>query len=516
MTMKQLLLLTALMLGCSFAQAGDLDNCDRHEGLESSFYSTQVIVNDNGVPTYFAGKAMRVCSDSENNKMYIHNPFCIPTSNVVASQGVVEGTIEDGYLSIPLHQVTYTYEDPEIGTRYWKVDVCTITSDPVDEYYTRYIIEPIEDATEYRMIIDPVTGVISSEQQDIYLCEYEAKSDGNRIYDFSFGGNYVMTPYEPSSIVIPEGAQYERYIYDYTLDGVEKSQVVDVAFYEDSIYAEGLLVEDMWIVGHIADGKATFKTDQKLGIYNEQFVEYVSGKYLGKNFVTEAEEYDTAEAFVFNISEDKKELTYADEDIVLMLTNGSQLMKVVKKCNLTYFNEIPATPAMPVLIDASIDPTFGGIKFDILSEDVDGNFINPENITYSIFLDGDLYEFLPELYYVEEPISEFPYGYNDYVGGMEIYSDGSTHSVTIYGELYETIGVEVYYTVQGERRASERLIYGGDNSVENIENTKTIVESYYYDLNGRRVVEPENGIYIKANKYDDGSIQHTKTIVNNR
>ena len=39
-----------------------------------------------------------------------------------------------------------------------------------------------------------------------------------------------------------------------------------------------------------------------------------------------------------------------------------------------------------------------------------------------------------------------------------------------------------------------------------------IVETVYYDLQGRRVARPERGIYIKADIYSDGSCRTSKYI----
>lgn len=511
--MKKILLLAAFITGFTAVQADDLSVCDRHENMESSFYSVELVTNNNGVPTLKSGKAMRVCREADT--IYIHNPFCSAES--VGAQAFIKGTIDEaGEVTFALDQVTYTYldpEDPEAELRYWKLGMCYFREEVVNGC-TNYRLEPLENRTEYKMKIDSKTGVIKSVPVDLYICEYEDLGDGERRYQFSFGANYVMTPYVPETIVVPEEAQYERYIYTYLLDGDEKVKVIDVAFHEDDMYVEGMLIDDAWMVGQITDSIVTFNTKQKLGIYSEQFVEYVSGQFLGVNVVTGAEEYDYADALVLNISEDKKELSFVNDSIVLMLTNGTNLLRVVKNPGLEYFNEVPATPSAPVFKDGNIDATWAGLEFYIHPKDVDGNFINPEFITYSVFLDDELYEFIPGLYNVMEPISEMPYGFCDLLG-FDLYADGDLHRVFFYGELFETISAEVYYTVKGERRTSERLVFGG-NSVKAIENSKVVVESYYIDLNGRRVEQPQNGIYIKAEKYEDGSIQHTKALVRTR
>ena len=512
--MKKLLLFAALVVGFMTAQAAeDLSICSRHDGMSSSFYTVQVDVNDNGAPTTKSGIAMRVCRDADT--LYFHNPFC--SREAIGAKGVIKGTIDaDNIITIPLDQVTYTYQNPDEPNpelRYWKVGMCyfEINEGPG---YKNYYVKGMPEATQYQFRLDPETGVITSLEENTFMCEYEALADGRRQYLYQFGGNYTMTPYVPETIEVPEGAQYERYIYNYSFDGKDLVKVIDVAFHENKIYVEGILVDDAWMVGEIADGVVTFEPGQKLGIYSDQFVEYVSGEYLGMNYVTGAEEYASAPNLQMTISEDNKQLYFISENTVFMLTNGWSVLKVIKKPSLLYFNEIPATPADPELKDANIDNTWAGIEFYIRPKDVDGNFINPEYITYSVFLDNELYEFVPGIYNVMEAISEMPYGFCDYLG-FDLYADGDLHRVFFYGELFKSIGVEVYYTVKGERRKSNRLIFG-DDAVESIEMNKVEVESHYIDLNGRRIERPENGIYIKASKYEDGSVEYTKTLVRTR
>ena len=49
-------------------------------------------------------------------------------------------------------------------------------------------------------------------------------------------------------------------------------------------------------------------------------------------------------------------------------------------------------------------------------------------------------------------------------------------------------------------------------SVENIEINKDLVKTEYFDLNGRKVGNPEKGIYIKNEIYSDGSMKKSKFI----
>lgn len=52
-------------------------------------------------------------------------------------------------------------------------------------------------------------------------------------------------------------------------------------------------------------------------------------------------------------------------------------------------------------------------------------------------------------------------------------------------------------------------------SVNGVEIEKSVVAEDYYDLNGVKVANPSNGIYVKVIRHSDGSIKTNKTVINN-
>ena len=52
-------------------------------------------------------------------------------------------------------------------------------------------------------------------------------------------------------------------------------------------------------------------------------------------------------------------------------------------------------------------------------------------------------------------------------------------------------------------------------SVNGVEIEKSVVAEDYYDLNGVKVTNPSNGIYVKVIRHSDGSIKTNKTVINN-
>ena len=141
----------------------------------------------------------------------------------------------------------------------------------------------------------------------------------------------------------------------------------------------------------------------------------------------------------------------------------------------------PAVPADPIITPPDIpvaevwedgNNEFGSSKFwhIIKLEDVDGNPIDADHVTYSIFTDDDslftfdAFTYISDLY---EDATEIPYTLNGY--------DISPRRTVFYrtnADGYERffdhrIGIQVYYTVNGVKNASNIVYYNLPTFAEN-------------------------------------------------
>lgn len=199
----------------------------------------------------------------------------------------------------------------------------------------------------------------------------------------------------------------------------------------------------------------------------------------------------------------------------------------------TVWHKIVRTPVVPA--NPSLDPAdlYGQdawydcgnesgaseLKHFILLEDVDGNPIDEKYVTYSIFTDDDqLFTFKADtyLYDLTEDMTEIPYN----TSGKAL-----THRHTKFyrtnAEGYERffdwrIGIQVYYTVEGVRNASDIVYYevfdhNGSGVKEMVADYKTVASVKYYNMAGLEMREPE-GICIAVTTYTDGTIQTAKVV----
>ncbi len=131
-------------------------------------------------------------------------------------------------------------------------------------------------------------------------------------------------------------------------------------------------------------------------------------------------------------------------------------------------NLVPAVPANPTAdewYDCGDESGFSRFYFTLPTTDVDGNMIAPEYLSYSIFVDngngaeifhftGDDYTF--DLAY-DDDITEVPY---DLYSSAVDFNRGYVYMYRTNAEGFEplfteNIGIQVYYTVDGVKNASE-------------------------------------------------------------
>jgi len=177
-------------------------------------------------------------------------------------------------------------------------------------------------------------------------------------------------------------------------------------------------------------------------------------------------------------------------------------------------NLVPAVPADPVINkDASVafydsgeEEGYSRLYFTLPTTDVDGNMINPEYLSYSIFVDDNTEPFVfpaeDYTYDLDEDITEVPYS---------LYSNAVDFKST-YVYIYRTnaegfepfftqkVGIQVYYTVDDVRNASN-IVWSYLNPVA-IENVKvdSNAKTGRFNILGQPVDSNYRGFVIENGK----------------
>ena len=189
----------------------------------------------------------------------------------------------------------------------------------------------------------------------------------------------------------------------------------------------------------------------------------------------------------------------------------------------TRLNEaVPAVPANPEAIeffDCGSEEGYTRFDFNINLQDVDGNPLHSDFVTYSIYTDNDkLFTFDVDTYGAsngfEQDMTEIPYGYSGedfYLRRVYFYRTNSGDNPL----LQWRIGVQTHYTVNGVRNSSD-IVYievfpEPFDAIDAVGAGKTVASERYYNLAGQQLTEP-SGVAIKVTTYSDGTTQATKVV----
>ena len=312
----------------------------------------------------------------------------------------------------------------------------------------------------------------------------------------------VTVKAEGDIVTPPAGA--EEMLYNFqghdTYINQDKTFEVFVVIDNNDVYIKGLseYYAEGWVKGTIADGVATFPA-AFMGVF----------EFWGDAYDLD---FDGAE---FTVNDDASVLTAANG--YTTSTEGEILDEFI---NVTLTKVVPeiATPATPTITEFTEDDYGHYVKMTIPAKDVDGNDIFAALLSYQLLIDRNgeqsVYEFTTDDYlFLEENMTVVPYNFTDYydidVAGKQVY---------IYGDdidEWSAIGVKSIYTVDDksrETRESEIFWYPLNPTAINSISTNNVVETNYYDLQGRKVDASARGIIIKKMEMSDGTTSVEKVM----
>ena len=180
---------------------------------------------------------------------------------------------------------------------------------------------------------------------------------------------------------------------------------------------------------------------------------------------------------------------------------------------------VPAVPANPEVIefyDCGNESGYTRFDFNINLVDVDGNPLDADCLTYSIFTDDDqLFTFDYETYGLnngfDTDMTEIPYGYS----GYDFYLRRIYFYRTNEGDnpmFTWRIGIQLNYTVDGVTNKSDIVyleVYPHSTAVNEVNTGKTVTGVRYFNIAGQEMAEP-NGLTIAVTSYSDGTTSAAK------
>lgn len=331
----------------------------------------------------------------------------------------------------------------------------------------------------------------------------------------------TATAYAPSA-----SAEKKQCVMKYKELGTEALEdgtpvLVNVAVEGSDIYIGGLDQDDasLWAKGTLNGNKAVFTKGTYLGVDTVNLAHmYLMPATSSMYYDEDYESYEWSTDFADQIEFDYDATTGTLSSTGHMIANqgSSSLFEraYYAEPNITPWTETAGTPQLPVFSTYNAydaDYGYGNIAFYIDACATDGNFMNPEKVYYNMYFDDELFTFYPDEYaYVTEEMTNVPLNFAD---NYDIYLTGTLHNVYFYSTGFSKIGVQVTYTGGGETHQSDIAWFDAAGISQTMISGNDAVKGVsYFDLSGRKVSTPANGVFIKSMKLADGSVKNVKVI----
>ena len=488
------------------------------QGTEKRYMMAYTIQEPDGTYSYTCDK-MHIRFSDDGKTVWMKN--LVPGYNDYDKTGKeawVEGTVEGNEIIVKLPQLIWMGDfEGEDAALYF--DAVNRTDDGL-VHLSEYRFNISEEGYFYNYIEDSLAFSGACDEQGNF---------------WAFTWDYTLRPIEAEPTVLPEGLEVKQAVlsyYDYY--DMDNKKFASIARDGDDIYIQGLAPDapEDWIKGVVRDGKAVFPA-MPLLVSNPYSYYTLCSATLTRYDDWGNPLFQPFEEMTFEIGEDGETLTLSpavEETYLLemyydLLGWTTAQNKVVLS---PYSGDHPATPAAPQWIswgtggyDDNDMPTWTSFTINIPTSDTEGNFINPDKISYRVYVDGTPYTFTPGYYLIDEPMTDIPYYFNN---DFDIVSHTgnfvSLKEVYFYRELVDMEGLEsrvwfqTLYTVDGETGYSDIINEYGTVGLQTVGKDSGIVEEALYDLTGCKIPgTPGHGIYIKTTVYDDGTRVSRKVIL---
>lgn len=432
----------------------------------------------------------------------------------------IKGTLEDGTVSFNLPQpIAYaTYED---GT------VTRLMATVVELAENTYIPVEGDQVVKFSWNNESLTALDPEVKIGIVL-----EDTGNWTGYADWGINMTVFTDAPSS--------YNGYAdtHDYGMSGFDYNFLynqtlawgIKVRIDGDQFIISGLpgAPAGSVVIGTIEEDRVTIPT-QYLGV-DPTYLCHVYFQPLRQHLTFDDvyiyPENDCIDTYTLLLDRDNLTLQ-ADEDNAYSINCGKgELLTLDTRGMLNYAKLTPFDPdraATPttgqIYMYGNANPDWGFACFAFSMMDVDGNYIDPAQLYWRVYKDDELWPLDTEVYTgfdTDEPtVTEIPFLFNN---GVNIFTFNwdYMHQISTF-TAWEKLGVQLIYKAGGEERESD--IFYSDQTIVST-TVKAIedgerglkVETTYHDMWGRKIKNPGNGIYVRTDRYSDGTIKSVKIV----
>lgn len=336
--------------------------------------------------------------------------------------------------------------------------------------------------------------------------------------------------------VPPADAQIETFAIKYTQAGSPMSSSIKVAFSGDTVYLHFSESTPGWVVGTIDGDKILVKAGQYMGVDSQNGTHQYLHITVSEVAIQEDEQYGdyTYDNFLEMLDEDVFSYDSQTRTITAPHTITIDGSKTSINASAVYvqpvmypFVEVAAVPADPqISLFYNYEEKYenGEVYFHIPTQDIQGNYITPEKLSFSVYFDDteECFEFEADEYQMEQSMTEIPVLFSN---DVDIMPYSNMNYVAFYFEVSQFVGVQSIYRGAGEVHKSNIVLFDvntEETSVVNYDDplrqgvsavaTKSVASERYFDVTGRRVAADAKGLVLKTLTFGDGTSKTYKVI----
>lgn len=453
--------------------------------------------------------------EGEDGKVYISNPF-----SQFPLHAYLEATREGDVLSIAGAQAVLEMVDETTGELSYAYACPMVSRATPDggEWFFADTKNPLQMTVKGDSIVTAPETFIGlfvwdEEQKDLAWTGY---------------GDYNMKYSRQTSSLVTPPADLATDRWSMILDD-GTGYFVNVGAAQDALYVQGLYgnTPNSWVKLDVNGSKAVLNDVQYLGKDENWHYAYAVGGVMENQYIEEWDDYiDVAVpqgVLPFDYNAEARTLTTSAPNALIICTqeNCTAYSAYFPSISIMKQDHVAGTlPLAPQGLYTNVyEPGSVTLEFALPMVDVDGALLETANISYRVFVDGELFEFYNDEYtkLPQPQMNELPWGFTE---GYDFYATGVYHSIYFYFEGYETLGVQTVYREPGNESAplySEITTLAATNDPDGIEGvaqgTKQVKSVEYFDLQGRSVAAPAKGLNIVRTTFADGTSATRKAFV---
>lgn len=411
---------------------------------------------------------------------------------VIYQEANSEGVLEDYYVT----RLNGTLVDTDWGTT-WEYEIPEtdnqITYTLIDG---RWVMEP----SDYSVII----GLVDDEG-----------------YWYGYGDcDVVYQVFDKTPIDAPQGLETEEWAL--TADG--DGHIVNIGFIDDEVYIQGIstYIPDAWVKGKVEGDNIVLEQAQYMGFYESQAGSYLAF-LLGVEMLTDSD-YEILPEIVMSYDAANKVIKY---DETLFVNSSIAFVRYLEMYSEPIIRWQPVDFApipehVTITVYQAYNDAYGymAARFILPNVTPEGYIFSTDNLYWRLFLDDEVYEFDEEIY-GELPAGQTEVPYDYFAPMADIYGSGPEKTFFLYTEGFETFGIQALNKTSDKTYYSEVTIYNvitdeityGPAVRVNEIISGDVVNVEYFNINGQRISNPENGIFVKRSVMSNGSVKVEKVMI---